>query len=207
MRSGMALLYVLRHGESPVNVTRTFSYQRVDPGLTERGVEQARAVARSFVGKPIARVFSGPLERARQTAEHIAQATGVPLEVVESLRELNVGSLEGRSDRAGWDLHDSILRRWRTGEWNLAFPDGEDYHQVHARVTGFLDRLVRDFPDQDLVAVGHGGIFCSVLPNVCEVPLADGAWLTLGNTGVSIFRRGTTLTCEQWNGQAHLGSH
>jgi NADP-dependent 3-hydroxy acid dehydrogenase YdfG len=31
----MALLYLVRHGESPVNVTRTFSYREVDPGLTE----------------------------------------------------------------------------------------------------------------------------------------------------------------------------
>ena len=64
----MALLYLVRHGQSPVNVSRTFSYRTVDPGLTELGLQQARAVARTFADKPIARVFSGPLQRAQHTA-------------------------------------------------------------------------------------------------------------------------------------------
>jgi len=200
----MALLYLVRHGESPVNVTRTFSYRKVDPGLTELGKQQATALARAFADKPIARVFTGPLQRAQQTARYIAQATGAPLEVVEALRELDIGSLEGRSDQAGWDIHDEILRAWRRGNPDAVFPDGENYHQVHARITGFLDRLATDFPDQDLVVVGHGGIFCCVLPQVCAIPLGEGEWLTLGNTAVSTFRRGQTLSCEQWNDQAHL---
>jgi len=200
----MALLYLVRHGESPVNVSRTFSYRTVDPGLTELGVKQARAVARSFADKPIARVFTGPLQRAQHTARYVAEATGAPLEVVEALRELNVGSLEGRSDQAGWDIHEAVMRAWRAGDLDARFPDGEDYHEVYARITGFLDRLATDFADQDLVAVGHGGIFCSVLPQVCPIPLEGGEWLTLGNTAVSIFRRGDALVCEQWNGLAHL---
>lgn len=200
----MAHLYLLRHGESTVNLTRTFSYRRVDGDLTPRGVEQARAVARTFADTPIARVFSGPLLRARRTAEFVAQATGAPLEIDEALRELDVGSLEGRSDADGWAIHDAVLRRWGAGDQDAAFPDGENYHQVYARITGFLDRLAREYPDQDLVAVGHGGIFCAVLPRVCSLPLEPGAELTLGNTAVSIFRRGAALVCEQWNGQQHL---
>jgi broad specificity phosphatase PhoE len=201
----MALLYLLRHGESHVNISRTFSYLHVDLGLTARGVEQARAVANYFADKPIRRVFSGPLQRARQTAEPIARTTGAPLEIVEPLRELNVGSLEGRSDSAGWDMHDSMLRRWRAGDWDARFPDGESYHEVHARITGFLDRLANEFPNQDLVAVGHGGIFCAVLPRVCPIPWDPGTPFTLGNTAVSIFTRGAAITCVQWNGLTHLG--
>src|SRR6185503_19950963 len=134
----------------------------------------------------------------------IAQTTGAPLEIVEALRELNVGSLEGRSDQAGWEIHDGVLRRWRAGDPDARFPDGENYHEVHARITGFLDRLADDFPDQDLVAVGHGGIFCAVLPQVCAIPWDPGTPFTLGNTGVSIFNRGPALTCAQWNGLTHL---
>jgi probable phosphoglycerate mutase len=200
----MAVLYLLRHGESHANLTRTFSYRHVDLGLTERGLEQAAKVARYFADKPIARVFSGPLLRAQQTAEPIARATGAPMEIVEALRELDVGSLEGRNDEPGWAIHDSILRRWGAGDLDARFPDGENYHEVHARITGFLDRLAADFPDQDLIAVGHGGIFCSVLPQVCAIPWEPGTPFTIGNTGLSIFSRAEPLTCIQWNGLAHL---
>ena len=200
----MALLYLVRHGESPVNVTRTFSYRKVDPGLTELGQDQARAVARAFVDKPIARIFTGPLQRAQQTARYIAQATGAPLESTRRCASWTSARSKVAPTRPVWDIHDEILRAWRRGNPDATFPDGENYHQVHARITGFLDRLATDFPDQDLVAVGHGGIFCCVLPQVCDIPLGDGEWLTLGNTAVSTFRRGQPLTCEQWNGQAHL---
>jgi len=55
--------------------------------LSERGRKEARAVARQLVGHetPPALVLTSPLQRARQTAEQIAQATGTELRVDERL--------------------------------------------------------------------------------------------------------------------------
>jgi broad specificity phosphatase PhoE len=120
----------------------------------------------------------------------------------EALREINVGALEGHADQASWDVHDGILRRWHAGEVEVGFPDGENFVQLHARLTAFIEQL----PDEaDVIAVGHGGIFCNVLPELCEVPWTDETRaFTLDNTGVSIFRREDVFTCVQWNGRDHL---
>jgi probable phosphoglycerate mutase len=198
------LIYLVRHGESEVNLTRTMSYKRVDPGLTPRGEAQAGALAAWFAGRNVARIYSSPLRRGVQTAEAIAAATGAPVEVTEALRELDVGSLEGRSDAAAWAIHDDVLRRWWNGEPAAAFPAGEDLLHVHARVAGFIESLAELHPSEDVVAVGHGGIFCAVLPRLCTIPWQPGTPLTLANTGVAVLRREELLTCELWNGVAHL---
>ena len=200
----MPLIYLVRHGESEVNLTRTMSYKRVDLGLTARGEAQATSLAAWFAGRSIARIYSSPLQRGLQTAERIAATTGAPVTVSEALRELDVGSLEGRSDAAAWEVHDAVLRSWWQGEPEAAFPDGEDYLAVHARISGFLDSLAQLHPSQDVVAVGHGGIFCTVLPRLCTIPWEPGTPLTLANTGVTVLRREDLLTCELWNGVAHL---
>ena len=200
----MPRLYLVRHAESPCNLDRTFSCRHVDPPLTERGVAQARALADWFVGRPIAHVYSGPLQRARLTAQEIARATSAPLTVDEALRELDVGELEGRCDQAAWDAHDAVIARWWRDDRAAAFPGGESYAQIYARLTEFFDRVRRAHPTRDVVAVGHGGIFCSVLPRVCAIPHPPGTRLVLDNTAVTILRSEADLSCEVWNGLPHL---
>jgi broad specificity phosphatase PhoE len=201
---GGPLVYLVRHAESEANLSRTMSYRRIDPGLTARGERQARAVAAWFGGRPVARIYASPLRRGLETAQQIAVVTGAPIEVTEALRELNVGSLEGRSDPQAWAIHDQVHRRWWRGEPTAAFPDGESYLEVHARLSGLFDQIAARHPQEDVVAVGHGGIFCAVLPRLCTIPWDPTVPLTLANTGVAIVRRQAALTCELWNGQAHL---
>lgn len=200
----MPLIYLTRHGESPVNLSRTFSYRSIDPGLTPRGQQQAQALARYLAHRGIARIYSSPMQRAYQTALAIEQTTGAPIEVREELRELDIGSLEGRSDHEGWAIHDAVHQRWWQDDWDAAFPEGENFRRVHARVTGFLDEVVERHPTQDVAVVGHGGIFCAVLPRMCSIPWDAATPFTLGNAAVSVLRREDVLTCELWNGQAHL---
>ena len=73
-----------------------------------------------------------------------------------------------------------------------------------ARITGFLSHLAQTHPKEDVVAVGHGGIFCAVMPRLCTIPWVPATPLTLANTGIALLRREEALTCELWNGQAHL---
>ena len=197
-------MYLVRHAESEANLTRTMSYRRVDPGLTALGERQARAVAAWLSHRPVARIYSSPLRRGLHTAQRIAAVTGAPVEVTEALRELDVGSLDGRSDTDAWAIHDAVHRQWWQGDTAASFPDGESYLQVHARLSGLFAHIAERHPDEDVVAVGHGGIFCAVLPRLCTIPWDPATPFTLANTGVAILRRGAALTCELWNGQAHL---
>ncbi len=72
------LLYIIRHGD-PDYTTDT---------LTERGWEQAEAVAKRLAASGINRVFSSPMGRAKQTAEPTCRLLGLDYTVEEWSHEI-----------------------------------------------------------------------------------------------------------------------
>jgi broad specificity phosphatase PhoE len=115
------------------------------PGAAKRG---ARREARR-----IAAVYSSPLERARETAAPIAAAVGCDVRVDDGLLELDVGSwtgleLKAATKRPEW----ATIQRYPSG---FAFPDGESFLAMQARVVATLDRLRTAHPGETIVAVSH----------------------------------------------------
>src|ERR1700754_3780462 len=68
---GRGLVLLARHGETAENTAGRILGHR-DPALSEVGVEQARALAEEVAGAGLARVWSSPLRRARETARIVA---------------------------------------------------------------------------------------------------------------------------------------
>jgi probable phosphoglycerate mutase len=115
------------------------------PGAAKRG---ARREARR-----IAAVYSSPLERARETAAPIAAAVGCDVRVDDGLLELDVGTwtgleLKAATKRPEW----ATIQRYPSG---FAFPDGESFLAMQARVVATLDRLRTAHPGETIVAVSH----------------------------------------------------
>jgi broad specificity phosphatase PhoE len=95
-------LVLLRHGETPLNVTRVL--QPADTPLSSNGRAQALALAARLARRPLAGLVSSDLPRALQTAQAIAAATGLAIETSALLQERNFGELRGRPyDTLGYD--------------------------------------------------------------------------------------------------------
>src|SRR5262245_34781126 len=92
----MKTLLLARHGQSVSNAVRRFQGAQ-DAPLSELGPRQAEALRRGLRRRPLARLYTSPLERARTTADIVAAERGVPLTVVDDLRELSLGDWEGRT--------------------------------------------------------------------------------------------------------------
>lgn len=60
-----------------------------DPPLSELGRTQAAATAAFLAGERIDAIVASPLQRACQTAQPLADALGLDVEVVEGLREID----------------------------------------------------------------------------------------------------------------------
>jgi 2,3-bisphosphoglycerate-dependent phosphoglycerate mutase len=174
-------LFLVRHGENLANVTREFSYKKVDYPLTEKGVRQAEQTAAYFVamhaGQPIDAIYSSPLKRAIQTAEIIGAATGHDITVIEEFREINCGDFDGvPPTQEMWDHHDQILRSWRDGDHDARFPGGEDFHMLRARARAGLGLAVAGRAGQQIVVVAHGGIIGASLKDICRELDDDLVW-------------------------------
>ena len=143
-------LYIARHGETPWNVENRVS-GRTDVPLTEKGMEQARLLAHSAMGKGIEVIIASPLLRARQTAQAVSEAIGVPIELDERLIERDFGSFEGgpRSDPEF---------QYTRAQFPTRYPGGESAFQLAHRVYSCLEDVKRKYAGKTVLLVCHGGV-------------------------------------------------
>jgi broad specificity phosphatase PhoE len=165
--------YFVRHGESEANAAHRFAGQSDSP-LTERGLQQAEAVAETLAAVRFDRIVTSDLSRTRDTAEVIARRQGIPVEVLPPLREIDVG------ERTGTPFDEARgLPNWRDDGF-VAWPGGETLQEVVARVLAVVERLIRESPGKTILVVGHGGInrilishFLGILPALDRSPAAN----------------------------------
>lgn len=167
----MTRVFLVRHGENPANLTKEFSYLRVDYPLTEKGRIQAHQTAGWFSRFPVDEVWSSPLRRALETAGAFVPVHPVPVQVLEDFREMNVGDLEGRPpDEAAWGIYRQVMAQWLGGNPDFSFPGGETRRSLVERFRRGLDFITREKTGKTLVVVGHGGIFTHGVAELCGVP-------------------------------------
>ena len=209
-------LYFVRHGQNPANITREFSYKKIDYPLTDLGVRQSEQTAAYFAGlsgsgRGVDAIFSSPLKRAFQTAEIIGQATGHDVEVVEAFREVNCGDFDGAPPTPElWAIHDRIMARWDAGEHDVAFPGGEDYDSLLRRARAGLAHVTEGRDGQQIVVVTHGGIVTATRKDVCRDADLDLVRRTptanCAVTEIEVHRAGDEIwgTLKRWAACDHL---
>lgn len=163
------ILYLLRHGESLGNVKRVFAVQKEDLSLSELGVNQASGQADLLKTIEFGCIYASPLLRARQTANILAQKLNLTVIVCNSLIEVNVGVLDGRSQDAPKNqaLYESVLEEWERGNTNLGFPNGETLSDVEQRFGAFLHD-VETRREKHVLVIGHCLLFMAVIWLFCE---------------------------------------
>lgn len=168
----MNRLYLVRHGESVVNVTREFSYKKVDKGLTEKGILQAEQTADYFRDlqkeTPIHALYSSPLKRAAETAAIIGDAVGLEPVIMENFREVNVGDMEDLPPTPeNWQIFIDIIQEWAAGNPAKRFPGGEDYHTLADRMLSGVAEVMNGHDGENIIIVAHGGIMSFALHDLC----------------------------------------
>jgi glucosyl-3-phosphoglycerate phosphatase len=173
-------LILVRHGESTWNAEERLQGQ-LDPPLSERGREQARALTAMLNGLPDDRVICSDLSRARETAELLGLR---PTRFDPRWREIDVGSWAGRT-AAEIDAQGGELTNWRGGPRRA--PDGEAWDAFAARVSGAVDELIAD--GGPWVVISHGGCI-----RVATAHLTGADHLRLGsppNASTTVFETGS----------------
>jgi broad specificity phosphatase PhoE len=152
-----AQVIVLRHGRTSWNATGRFQGQ-ADIGLDERGVAQAAKAAKVLAELAPAAIYSSDLSRARQTAEPLAKACGLPVVADRRLREIHVGSWEGLTiEEALQVMGPQEAKRWLAGEDVRRSSTGETVAEVGERAATALEEIGLAAADgSTVVAVMHG---------------------------------------------------
>jgi broad specificity phosphatase PhoE len=151
-------LLLARHGESLWNAERRFQ-GHTDVALSARGRAQAEALGRGLRGYRVRAAYVSPFCRAVETAELALRGTGVPLVVVEELRELSLGTWEGCTVDEVRARDGDPYVAWIRAPHDCPPPGGEPLPVVSERVRAGLDRIAAAHPDgEDVLVVAHGGV-------------------------------------------------
>ncbi len=144
----MKKIYFTRHGQTIWNVENKIC-GATDIALTDLGHGQAAELGRKLIGLPIEEILSSPLSRAKDTAAHISEITGVPMRLENLLTEQNFGKYEAepRDSKEFQNAKKQFANRFGTGESML---------MVARRIYTLLDTLAKD--DKVYLLVAHNGI-------------------------------------------------
>ena len=188
----MTELYLVRHGETEWSANGRHT-SVTDLPLTERGLQQARALAGQLDPADFGLVLSSPRLRARHTAELAGFVGDHEPEVTEDLVEWSYGDYEGRTSAeigeevSGWTI------------WSHPVPGGESAAEVAARLDRVVAR-VRESGVERALCFAHGHSLRALTMCWLGFDLALGVHFPLDTSTVSVLgeEKGKPAL-ERWN--------
>jgi broad specificity phosphatase PhoE len=149
-------LLLIRHGQTSANVAGELDTAPPGAELTPLGHRQAAAVA-EVLTEPLRAVHASPLVRTQQSAEPLARAHALAVDVRPGLEEVWAGDLEMASDRESVETYLGTLATWMRGDLDRRMPGGHDGHAFVERYDAAVRGLCRGHGADDVVAVfSHG---------------------------------------------------
>ena len=131
--------------------------------LSDAGMEQAGRLPEALKRFPLSRLVSSPQQRSIQTAQPVADALGLPVDVDDRLAEYDrdmtvyipIEQIKAENPEEWARLADGHL------------PSGVDEDAFRARITAAIDDVVAVADHEDTVAVfSHGGVINVLLHQI-----------------------------------------
>ena len=139
-----------------------------DPLLSPQGVAQLAGLQQRLAAYPITHVFSSPSQRARQTAEAVAQARGLQVEYYEVLHELAFGKWEGLDWEQVVARDPEYAQQWLDQYPFVPAPGGELFDDFVQRVNHAMNAIAAQVSGGCGAVVTHAGVIRTFLEGVAR---------------------------------------
>lgn len=166
----MTALLLCRHGRTAWNDEGRYQGQ-TDVPLNEQGLQQARFLAETLRGEPIAAVYSSDLARAADTAAAIAAVQGLPVCRDQRLREIDQGRWEGLTVSEIRERDAELHTRWEVEPLGVRLPEGESLAEVRERALQALRDILRAYPSELVCVVSHKVVMTILRSELTGEPL------------------------------------
>jgi broad specificity phosphatase PhoE len=197
-------LIMVRHAQTDWNKNRLVQGGGVDSELNNTGLEQAQRLGQALQNTKLTAVYAGPLRRTRATAAPIAQTHGLEVISEPDLIEMNAGDLNGAPIKKLGDLLNSYFSGNRdAGQFRM--PGGESLAELAARTWNATQRIVKQHPDGEVVAVSHHLALLTIICQAMDLDLGYFRRMKLDLAAISIleFKDGKA-SLAQLNDTCHL---
>jgi 2,3-bisphosphoglycerate-dependent phosphoglycerate mutase len=163
----MALLVLVRHGESQWNLENRFTGW-VDVPLTETGRREAARAGELLKGTRFDLAYSSVLVRANETLDIILRGlaqTDLPVIKDQALNERHYGELQGLNKaETAKKYGDEQVHIWRRS-YDVPPPGGESLKDTAARTLPYYDRVIAPqiAAGKNVLVVAHGNSLRSIV--------------------------------------------
>ncbi|MBV9898991.1 MAG: histidine phosphatase family protein [Chloroflexi bacterium] len=158
-------LLLVRHAETEDNVNMRLSGW-TDTDLSPRGEEQVALLADHFNRHHghVDALYSSPLIRARRTAEAIGALTGHTPILLDDLREMYFGELDGRPFEELREAYSHLLEADENSEIeDFVWPSGESRTGFTSRVLRVTNQIAHRHAGLAVGIVTHGGLIATLM--------------------------------------------
>ncbi len=158
-------LLLIRHAETDDNVSMRLSGW-TDTDLSARGESQIHLLADHFnrIHGQVDALYASPLIRARRTAEAIGSLTGHTPILLDDLREMYFGELDGRPFEELREAYAHLLQADENSELDdFVWPSGESRSGFTRRVLRATNYIARRHAGQSVAVVTHGGFIATLM--------------------------------------------
>ncbi len=179
----MPVILLIRHGENNF-VGKRLAGRLPGVHLNDVGRKQAEAITALLKETPITAIYSSPLERAIETAQPLAEALNLPVQICEGLLEVHFGKWQGKTMK---QLH--RMKLWKTVQENpseMRFPDGELFAEARERVVQALEEIKTHAGEKDVIACfSHSDTIRLAVSYYLAMPLDAFQRVTIDTASVS----------------------
>jgi broad specificity phosphatase PhoE len=199
-------LILVRHGETEWNrQNRIVGHTEI--ALNETGRKQAALLAQALRDEKPSVIYASPLQRTRETAAEISRVLGVEVKFDDALKEIAAGDIDGLTFEEVAEHYSDFFQHWMKGDPSLRLPGGESFIDLRNRTRPFLQNMIAEHKDGDVIIVSHTLAIMSIITDALGMSEAFFRRIRLNIASISIleFKDGNASllqfndTCH-WNG-------
>jgi len=203
-------LYLVRHGQSAGNAEGRFGGHSATP-LSKLGLRQAEATAKLLANEGVNAIYTSDLHRAVQTAEPLAELTGLNIQPTSAFRERNVGVLEGLTFDESKETFPKDYYALVNRSVHHVITNGESYRHLLRRSTNELWDILRKHVGERVAIFSHTGAICFMslhLMGAIRRDTKQTPWIVTSNCGINRFeiRGRNNVRVLALNDTRHLSS-
>jgi len=177
-------LLIIRHGQSEADILKVIE-GRANFNLTELGQIQADLMSKWVKENyNVGKIYSSPLNRAKQTAEYISRITGIEIIFDDLLMEWQNGLIAGLTLEEANIKYPEPIKHLHTRVY-----EQESYIDFRMRSETILSKILNENKeDEKIIIVSHGGMINMLFRSFIEVPMNNKISIKSGDTGIHYWK-------------------
>jgi 2,3-bisphosphoglycerate-dependent phosphoglycerate mutase len=161
MSSQYCTIYLVRHGETDWNVSKTIQGQKDIP-LNQKGEAQAHELSIKLKDIHFDTIYSSDLIRAQRTAEILNLERELAIATTQSLRERSFGLYEGKPMNEAHTRLYTLLESYKNHP-HIIESKIETNEQMVSRALTFMREISVANEGKTVLIVSHGGLMRTLL--------------------------------------------